>query len=61
MLDRLPKGWWFTTGLAALAIVGAMLARSASPPTAEPTYETEADPCFRYGRLECCVRESDSL
>jgi hypothetical protein len=45
-----------TAVLAALAGLGAWLAVSA-----ERTLETAADPCFRYGRFECCLRDTGSV
>ena len=57
-MSRVPKGWMFTIGLSALAVVAALTAttvRQATPAT--DTYDIEADSCFRYGRLECCVKE----
>ena len=67
MHARTPKGWLFTLGLAALAVLGSLAARSASSWPADDAdhqelrheVRPEADPCFRYGRLECCIRETD--
>ena len=59
-MARVPKGWMFTAGLSALAIVAALTATTVkrpTPPSDSDTYQVEADSCFRYGRLECCVKE----
>ena len=57
-MARVPKGWMFTVGLSALAVVAALTAttvRRAAP--AGDVHQIEADSCFRYGRLECCIKE----
>ncbi|MEM6931487.1 MAG: hypothetical protein AAF602_31445 [Myxococcota bacterium] len=58
MSTRTPRGWIFTAGLAALAILGALAARAAtvSAPTADEI-GADADSCFRYGRIECCIKD----
>jgi hypothetical protein len=58
-MARTPKGWMFTAGLAALAVVAALAATSVkrAPQAATDTYDIEADSCFRYGKLECCIKE----
>ena len=53
------RGWMVSLGLAGLVVVAAMVVqvRPAEPATAvEGSLEAAADPCFRYGRFECCVR-----
>ena len=59
MRDRAPRGWLFTLGLAGLALLGAFAARSATSATTTVAVdaEIEADSCFRYGRLECCIKD----
>lgn len=57
--QRLLQGWWLTAGLAGLALAGALAASTVSPGESHSDPTIEADPCFRYGRLECCIRESD--
>jgi hypothetical protein len=62
-MERIPKGWMFTLGLSVLAVVAAMVASTVTFPTKTGTVVNEdgsayidAESCFRYGRLECCVK-----
>ncbi len=57
MSKQTPRGWMFTLGLASLAILGALVARATSIGETEEAHTIEADSCFRYGRLECCVKD----
>ncbi len=58
MTTRTPRGWIFTLGLAALAVLGALAARAASVnQAANDEIGAEADSCFRYGRIECCIKD----
>ena len=60
LMTAQPKGWIFTLGLTVLAIAGAVVASQttfASTSTASgDEFSAESDPCFRYGRFECCLR-----
>ncbi len=51
------RGWVITLGLSALAVVAATITANALPSLDQMTAEGERDPCFRYGRFECCLRE----
>lgn len=53
-MQRVPKAWMFTLGLSVLAVVAALAASMVRP---APEASVEADSCFRYGRLECCVKD----
>jgi hypothetical protein len=62
-MERVPKGWMFTLGLSVLAIVSAMVASNVTFPEKTSTVTADdgtayidAESCFRYGRLECCVK-----
>jgi len=58
MSTRTPRGWIFTLGLAALAVLGALAARASTPESASSAeIGAEADSCFRYGRIECCIKD----
>ena len=52
----MPRAWIFTFGLAVLAVLGAALASRVEQ---DRTVTAAADPCFRYGRFECCVRPGE--
>lgn len=52
----MQHAWIFTLGLAALAVVGAVLASRAD---LDRHARAAADPCFRYGRFECCLRPDE--
>ncbi|MBX2796131.1 MAG: hypothetical protein KTR31_00640 [Myxococcales bacterium] len=56
MTTDTPRGWMFTLGLAALAVLGALAARTVQPPAAEDQV-SQTDSCFRYGRFECCIKD----
>ena len=61
MRERSRVGWRLTLGLAALALLGSAAAWSAHTTRLRPEAPSvETDPCFRYGRLECCIREPDT-
>ncbi|MEN0063249.1 MAG: hypothetical protein AAGA48_13930 [Myxococcota bacterium] len=58
MSTRTPRGWIFTLGLAALAVLGALAARAATVRVAaDDDVSADADSCFRYGRVECCIKD----
>ena len=58
MSSRSPRSWIFTLGLAALAVLGALAARAATTAaTGSGDIGAEADSCFRYGRVECCIKD----
>lgn len=54
------RGWMVSLGLAGLAVAAAMVVHAFPSTdagvTAAPDASIETDPCFRYGRFECCVR-----
>lgn len=58
MDPRVPRGWTWTLGLSVLAVVAALIVRTAAPsgPPSDDELTAEADGCFRYGRLECCLK-----
>jgi hypothetical protein len=60
-MPQVPKGVWFSVGVALLAVVAAAIAARTPPaPSPDAVYGSEfADSCFRYGRFECCVRGDD--
>lgn len=55
---RIPRGWTLTLGLSVLAVVAALFVQTTAPmrAAADPGAGAEADGCFRYGRLECCLK-----
>jgi len=57
------RGWLVSLGLAATVLCSAVVVQAARThtPTAAAAdgAEAQADPCFRYGRFECCVRPED--
>lgn len=58
-MERIPKAWMFTLGLSAFAVVAALIASTLErrpPPDANDVYDAQIESCFRYGRLECCVK-----
>jgi hypothetical protein len=66
-MERIPKGWMFTLGLSVLAVVSALVATTirqaevrADPNetalSADYGADAQADSCFRYGKVECCVK-----
>ena len=59
-MEQMPRGWMFTLGLSVAAVVAALVASQTTPETltASPDdgYSIEEDPCFRYGRFECCYK-----
>jgi hypothetical protein len=49
-------------GLAGMAIAAAVVVSSLQSPQqteVSDDYRVETDPCFRYGRFECCVRPGE--
>jgi hypothetical protein len=56
------RGWMVSLGLAGLVVAAAMvvqvLPRTVAT-SAEPAYDAASDPCFSYGRFECCVRSEE--
>lgn len=57
MSARIPNsGWTVSVGLAAIAILAAMLAPrlKPSPPAAEARADAHAEVCVRLGPYECC-------
>jgi hypothetical protein len=50
----MPRAWMVSAGVAAAIVVAAMVRSSLGPP--EAAAAAAADPCFSYGRFECCVR-----
>jgi hypothetical protein len=55
---NIPRGWTFTLGLSVLAVIAATIASTVGSPD-EDGYSAEGDPCFRYGRFECCLRPDE--
>ncbi|MEQ1501988.1 MAG: hypothetical protein ABMB14_07140 [Myxococcota bacterium] len=55
-MERIPKAWMFTLGLSVLAVVSALIVSTVRPPEPDPSAMIDAESCFRYGRLECCVK-----
>ena len=55
-MPQVPKAVFFSGGLSLLLVIAAAIASRAPAP--EPG-GAAADPCFRYGRFECCVRGDD--
>lgn len=60
-MERIPKAWMFTLGLSALAIVAALVVSTVRPTpmsnsAEDGVYGAQIESCFRYGRLECCVK-----
>ncbi len=51
------RGWVMTLALAALAVLGAMAARSVAAASSVDEVEATADSCVRYGRIECCIKD----
>jgi len=56
MSARVPRGWVFTFGLAALAVAAGLVARATTPIRPTGLDPAEVDRCIQYGRLECCIR-----
>ena len=52
----MPRGWMFSLGLSLSVLTAALVASSTRPKTDDEPVQIEADPCFSYGRFECCVR-----
>lgn len=58
MSTRTPRGWIFTLGLAALAVLGALVARATTVRTvAHDDVGAQVDSCVRWGNLECCLKD----
>jgi len=56
----MSRGWIISLGAAGLVVLAAVVVdagRRADGATAEA--DAASDPCFRYGRFECCVRPDD--
>ncbi len=56
------RGWMVSLGLAGMVVAAASVIRavpSSGPAESPVDYSAEADPCFRYGRFECCVRPGE--
>jgi len=57
MTQHAPKAWMYTMGLFAAVVAAALAVQAVSLASGEPEASVEADSCFRYGRLECCIKE----
>lgn len=57
MSTQAPRGWIFTLGLAALAVLGALAARAATLQASESDVSAQVDSCVRWGQLECCIKD----
>jgi hypothetical protein len=62
-MERIPKAWMFTLGLSVLAVTAALIVSTVRPSPQEGgvygddgQYGAQIESCFRYGRLECCVK-----
>lgn len=60
-MERVPKAWMFTLGLSVLAVAAAVIASTVGPmervtATTASDAEAQIESCFRYGRLECCLK-----
>lgn len=55
-MNRPPRAWLVTLGLAVAVVIGALAAASVSQ---GDDVGAQADPCFKYGRFECCLRPDD--
>lgn len=54
------RGWMFSAGLAT-AVLGLAVAMTGRPQGAsDEGAAAAADACFRYGRLECCMRPDEA-
>jgi hypothetical protein len=65
-MERVPKAWMFTLGLSVLAVAAALMASTVQPSLdrsaaiTEAEAEAQIESCFRYGRLECCLKPDGS-
>jgi len=56
----MSRGWLVSLGAAGLVLLAAVVVDAGRrSQAAEGLHEIEADPCFRYGRFECCVRPDE--
>jgi hypothetical protein len=57
----MQRGWQVSLGMALTVLVAAMgvSAFRGTPPPSSDELHAEADPCFRYGRFECCMRPDE--
>ncbi len=59
MAARVPRGWVFTFGLAALVVAAGLVAR-ATVSSASVQHDAEYERCIEYGRIECCIRTDEA-
>lgn len=53
------RGWMLSASLASTVLAIALGVVATRAPEADDRYDAEADPCFRYGRFECCMRPDE--
>jgi hypothetical protein len=65
-MERVPKAWMFTLGLSVLAVSAALIVATVRPSVdrgaaaSAADAEAQIESCFRYGRLECCLKPDGS-
>jgi hypothetical protein len=55
----MARGWMVSLGLSGLVLAAALVVNAwppASRSAAQTDLDASSDPCFSYGRFECCVR-----
>mgnify|MGYP000344653499 CR=1 FL=1 len=56
----MSRGWLVSLGAAGLVLLAAVVVDAAQRQRGEAAEaEAASDPCFRYGRFECCVRPDE--